>query len=145
MHPTQADRIATENVNLKYPKRKSFAYLMAVLLPSDGLTAASASMRSNYGQITHRKCLQRQNGCSAAQDAEPVFHILLVECQPAGQADNSGLDALRLELVGGFQRNADLASGADNGEILILLIVEDITTARGLLDGGPNEVGQVLA
>ena len=118
---------------------------MAVLLPSDGLTAASAPISSNYSQITHRKCLQRQNGCSAAQDAEPVLLILLVERQPAGQADNAGLDAPRLELVGGLQSNADLASGADDGEVLILLVMENITAAGSFLDGGTNQVGQVLA
>lgn len=93
---------------------------------------------------THGVCLHRQDGCAAAQDAELVLLGLAVEDRPAGQADYADLQALGLELLRRLKDDADLATRADEGEVLALNFVDDVATLERTLEGRRLEVGEVL-
>lgn len=104
------------------------AHLMTVLLPASG-----------------RSSLEREDGSTAPQDAKSVLLVLLVESEPAGQADNTSLDALALEPLGSIDSDGNLTTRANDGKVLVLLLDEDVTTTGGLFDGRTFQVGEVLA
>lgn len=83
----------------------------------------------------HGVCLHRQDRCAAAQDAELVLRGLVVEDRPAGQADHTDLQALGLELLRRLKNDADLATRADEGEVLALNFVDDVATLERTLEG----------
>jgi hypothetical protein len=69
---------------------------------------------------------------------------LLVENQPAWQANDPCLDTFRLELGSSFKGDADFTTGADNGQVFIDLLMQDVTTTNSPLDRGSFQVRKVL-
>lgn len=96
-------------------------------------------------QQTNRKGLHGQDGRTAAQHAELVLSRLEVEDRPAWQADDTRLDALRVELHGRLERDGDLAARADDREVLALDLVHDVAALERTLDRRALKVGEVLA
>jgi len=71
--------------------------------------------------------------------------ILLVEGQPTWQRNNAGLDTRRLELAGSLDSDGDLGSTADDGEVSLEFLMEDVSATDGLLNARALEVGEILA
>lgn len=69
---------------------------------------------------------------------------MLVERQPAWQADDTDLEALCLEFASSLEGDADFTARADDSQVLLLLVVQHVTTTSGFLDGRAFEIGQVL-
>ena len=103
--------------------------LVTVLLPSDS-----------------RQRFQGQDRSATPQDTQPVFLVLLVEHGPTWQAHNTDFKALVFELARGLQCNRNLASTANNRQVLLALnLVEHVSTARSALNRGSLEVRKILA
>src|SRR4051812_47244351 len=91
-----------------------------------------------------RVCLDGQDRCAAREHAELVLVVLELEDLPARKRDDSDLEALLLERLGGLEDEADLGTGGDDGDVGVGDLLEDVTTLGGLLDGRTLELGQVL-
>lgn len=61
--------------------------------------------------------LDSQDGHTRGQDRETVLVGLSVEDLQTRRTDNTGLDALLLELLGGVVDEVDLGTGRDQGDI----------------------------
>ena len=90
--------------------------------------------------------LNRQRGDTVGQNAEAVLLRLSIENLKAGKRDNAGLDVVLLtEFLDGVNADADLGTGGDEGDVGTFLLVEDVSTLDGLVDGRTLELGKVLA
>lgn len=123
----QADRIAADGHQYNHNLNKVNTCLVTVLLPSD-----------------RRQCLQGQDRSPTPQDAQPVCLVLLVEHRPTRQAHNTSFKALVFEVACGLQCNRNLASTANNGQVLALDLVEYVSTACGPFNRGTLEVREIL-
>ena len=123
-------------------------HLMTVLLPTEGLgehkTPSAGEHEASKKKGPYVESLDGEDGSSTPQDAELVLLRLGIEDGPARQTDNTGLDTLSVEFRSSLQGDADFTTRRDDGEVLVLDIVNNVTTLRGGLDGGVLEVGQVL-
>lgn len=96
---------------------------MTVLLPASG-----------------RSSFKGENRGATPQNTEFVLLVLLVEGEPAGQTDDTGLDALRLEPLGSINGDSDFTTSANDSEVLILFFHENVATADGLFKGGALQI-----
>lgn len=123
-------------------------HLMTVLLPTEGLgehkTPSAGEHEAGKKKGPYVESLNGEDGSSTPQDAELVLLRLGIEDGPARQTDNTGLDTLSVEFRSSLQGDADFTTRRDDSEVLVLDIVNNVTTLRGGLDGGVLEVGQVL-
>ena len=94
---------------------------------------------------THRERLDRQDGRTAAEHAKPVLGRLGVEDGPARQADDAGLDALRVERDGRLERDGHLGARGDDGKVLALHLGHDVAALERAVERRALEVRQVLA
>lgn len=67
------------------------------------------------------------------------------ECQRTRKRDNSGLDTLLGQSLNGLNTDADLGSGGDEGDVGLLVLVDDVTSVGGVLDRVVLELGEVLS
>lgn len=90
--------------------------------------------------------LDRQRRDAVGQDAHAVGLVLEVKDLEAGDRDHAGLDVvLLLELLDGVDADAHLGTSRHKRDVGGLVLVEDVPTLDGLLDGRALELGKVLA
>ncbi|ROV88950.1 hypothetical protein VPNG_10195 [Cytospora leucostoma] len=120
--------------------------LVDVLVRSGGTEAVQAELLVRVALPAHGgHDLNGQGGDAVGQDRQAVVLGLGVEHLEAGEGDNTGLDALLLELLDGVDGDAHLGTGGHQGDVGLLDVVHDVTTLGGLLDGGVLELGEVLS
>lgn len=103
------------------------AYLVTVLLPSNGGVGLDAEVRS-----------------AASEDLKLVLLGLGIEHLPARQRNDTGLDALLGQDLGGSNGNLDFGTSGDDVQVLALNVVKDVAALDGMFDGGVLEVGEGL-
>lgn len=89
--------------------------------------------------------LNGQGGDAVGKDRKAVLLGLEVEDLAARHGDDTSLDALLREELGGVDGNAHLGTGGDEGDVGTLNLVQDVATLAGLLDGRAVKLGKVLA
>ena len=122
-------------IRTRRPPSLETVLLVRVLLPSEGLQAAvSNTMHTRDSYETHRESLNRQDGCTAPEHAQLVALLLPIEDRPRGEGYNPGLDTLPFEFQSSLNDNGDLASTADDREVLTRLFMDDVPALRSFLD-----------
>ena len=94
-----------------------------------------------YATNTHRVSLNRQNRRATAQNAKPVLLGLRVKHLPARQRHHAGLDSLLLKQRSSLDRDRDLGPSRHERQVLILNLVQDISTLDSVLDRRVLELG----
>lgn len=127
--------------------RTSESYLVDVLVRARGTEAVDAELLVGVPLPAHgAHDLNGQRGNTVGKDGEPVLLGLEVEDLEAGHRDDADLEVvLLLELLGGINADADLGTGGDKGDVGTLLLVKNVTTLGGLLDGRTLKLRKVLA
>lgn len=88
--------------------------------------------------------LNRQGWDAVGQDGQAVVLGLGVEHLEARNGDDTGLDALLLQLLDSVDADAHLRSGGHKGDVCALDLVQDVTTLGSPLDRRVLELWQVL-
>lgn len=89
--------------------------------------------------------LNGQGWDAVGQDGQAVVLGLGIEHLEARDGDDTGLDALLLQLLDGVDADAHLGSGGHQGDLGTLDLVQDVATLGGPLDRGALELRQVLS
>lgn len=78
--------------------------------------------------------LDGEDGVARRKDRELVLLGLGLEHEPAGERDDSRLDAGLGEDLGGLDSDGNLGSGRDEGDVGIGLLVDDVSSLDTVLD-----------
>lgn len=78
--------------------------------------------------------LDGEDGVARRKDRELVLLGLGLEHEPAGERDDSRLDAGLGEDLGGLDGDGNLGSGRDEGDVGVGLLVDDVSSLDTVLD-----------
>lgn len=133
--------------NEKGRASNSWTHLVDVLVRARGTEAVQTELLVGVTLPAHgAHDLNGQRGDTVGQDAQAVLLGLSIEDLEAGQGDNTGLDVVVVgQVLDGVNADADLGTGRDQGDGGALVLVDNVATLDGVLDGRVLELGQVLA